>query len=125
MKLENEIEEQLQVEIKSVPEKTRVSFDKIFCEWQKTWGAEEFKYISNPSFVRLTKPYQNLVAMGDQILPLIIEKLLNPNNFFALQLYDSLQSNKKLIVCLDPAADEILEGEQGRARRTVLAWLKK
>jgi hypothetical protein len=54
--------------------------------------------------------------MGDQIIPLLVEKLTDPENFLALQLYDSLQPDEALVVRFDPGGDEILEGEQGRAQ---------
>ena len=43
--------------------------------------------------------------------------------FFALQLYDALQPEAMSIVHIDPEDDAILEGEQGRAERTVERWI--
>ncbi|HEY7152836.1 MAG TPA: hypothetical protein VH575_02655, partial [Gemmataceae bacterium] len=63
-----------------------------------------------------------LIALGPTILPLVIEQLANPENFFALQLYDAIQPNEKLLVQFEPDDERILEGEQGRARRVVQAW---
>ena len=50
------------------------------------------------------------------------KKLADPENFFALQIYDALQSDEKLLVQFEPDDERILEGEQGRARRVVQAW---
>ena len=56
-------------------------------------------------------------------MPLVVEKLADPENFFALQLYDANQPDEKLVVHFEADAHErILEGEQGRARRAVNAW---
>src|SRR5438128_2249134 len=46
-----------------------------------------------------------------------------PGKFLALQLYDALQPNPKLIVQLAPEDERILKGEQGRAQEVVKHWL--
>jgi hypothetical protein len=48
-----------------------------------------------------------------------VEKLIEPENFFALQLYDAIQPEHHMVVAPDLAGDDVFEGEQGRARRTV------
>ncbi len=60
--------------------------------------------------------------MGPAILPLVVESLADPENFFALQLYDAIQPNDQLVVQFEPADERVLEGEQGRARRVVQTW---
>jgi hypothetical protein len=61
--------------------------------------------------------------MGPAILPLVVEKLADPENFLALQLYDAIQPDEHLIVQYGPEDERIVEGEQGRARRVVQTWL--
>lgn len=56
------------------------------------------------------------------ILPLLIEKLADPENFLALQLYDAMQTDENLLVQFEPEDERIVEGEQGRARRVVQVW---
>jgi hypothetical protein len=51
------------------------------------------------------------------------EKLGDPDNFLALQLYDAIQPDERLVVQYGPDDERILEGEQGRARRVVQTWL--
>ncbi len=63
-----------------------------------------------------------LTNLGPVILPLVIEKLADPENFLALQLYDTMQTNERLLVQFEPDDERILEGEPGRARRVVQAW---
>ena len=55
-------------------------------------------------------------------MPLVVEKLAEPDSFLALQLYDAIQANERLVVQYGPDDERILEGEQGRARRVVQAW---
>jgi hypothetical protein len=38
------------------------------------------------------------IVLGPSIMPAIVEKLLDPDNFFALQLYDALRPRDSLIV---------------------------
>lgn len=71
---------------------------------------------------RLGRSLTRLIALGPAILPLVIEKLTDPESFLALQLYDVIQLNERLLVQYGPDDERILEGEQGRARRVVQAW---
>ena len=58
------------------------------------------------------------------IIPLVLEKLADPDNFMALQLfYDAIQTDVNLLVHIEPDDERILEGEQGCARRTIFSWL--
>lgn len=68
------------------------------------------------------KEFDDLIALGPAILPLVIEALADPENFMTLQLYDAIQPNEKLLVQMGADDERILEGEQGRARRVVEAW---
>ena len=91
----------------------------------KTWHAPHTAHLSNPAFVKDNKEFVALMKMGTDILPLVVQKLTEPKNFFALQLYDSLQSKgeKDTIVHINPEDDTMLEGEQGRAAQTVEQWV--
>ena len=66
--------------------------------------------------------YDVLIAMGPAIIPLVVESLAEPDNFFALQLYDAIQPNDQLLVQFEADDERILEGEQGRAQRVVQSW---
>ncbi len=63
-----------------------------------------------------------MIALGPEILPLVVEKVADPENFLALQLYDAIQPSERLVIQFGPDDERILEGEQGRAQRTVQAW---
>ena len=62
-------------------------------------------------------------ALGSQITPLVIAALTEDENFFALVLYDKIQSDDQLIVQYEPDDPRRLKGEQGRAALAVGAWL--
>jgi len=80
-------------------------------------------FSSNSTSRALGKEFDALLALGPVILPLVVEKLADPDNFFALQLYDALQPDINLLVQFDADDERILEGEQGRARRLVQHWV--
>ena len=120
-KLEREL---LTGTIKKIDPDIRKQFAEKFLAWKNTWTAEHTAHLSDPSFVRFNKEFGELISLGDQIIPLLIKELLNPNNFFALQLYDAIQPETMAIIPIDPEDEElILDGEQGRANRTVRLWL--
>jgi hypothetical protein len=105
-----------------VPEKVRTAFADAFAAWKNSWFSAGLAISSDPHTRAVGKEYDALIALGPAILPLVIEKLTDPENFMALQLYDALQPNEKLLVQFEPDDERILEGEQGRAQRVVQAW---
>ncbi len=78
--------------------------------------------LADPHTRAVGKEFDALVALGPAILPLVIDQLANPDHFLALQLYDAIQPDERLLVQFEPEDERILEGEQGRARRVVQAW---
>jgi hypothetical protein len=105
-----------------VSEGVRTAFEEAFAAWKDAWFSGGLAVSSNPHTRAVGKEYDALIALGPAILPLVVEKLADPENFLALQLYDALQPSEKLLVHFEPDDERILEGEQGRARRVVQAW---
>ncbi len=112
----------LSAERDRIPEEVRIAFENAFAAWKNTWFSGGLAISSNPHTRTVGKEYDTLIALGPAILPLIVEKLADPENFLALQLYDALQPNEELLVQFEPDDERVLEGEQGRARRVVQAW---
>jgi hypothetical protein len=106
----------------TLPPALRTAFEKAFAKWKDAWFSGGLAISSNPHTRVVGKEYDALIAIGPAILPLVIEKLADPENFLALQLYDALQPDEKLLVQIGPDDERILEGEQGRAQRVVQAW---
>ncbi len=102
-----------------VPEELHKRFEQNFAAWKKTWTDPHIAISSDPTVVTHVKEYYELMAMGRDIIPAVVEKLIDPDNFFALQLYDALQNEHDMVVGFDVASESAFEGEQGRARRTV------
>jgi hypothetical protein len=114
--------EELAKDIKAVPEETRAAFEKAFADWKASWFRGGLAINSNPYSRAVRLEYDRLIALGSAIIPLVIERLSDPESFLALQLYDAIQPDPKLVVYFEPDDERILEGEQGRARRVVRAW---
>jgi hypothetical protein len=109
-------------EREKVPQEVRVAFELAFSVWKNAWFGGGLAMSSNPHTRAVGKEYDALIALGPLILPLVVDKLADPENFLALQLYDALQPSEKLLVQFEPDDERILEGEQGRAQRVVQAW---
>jgi hypothetical protein len=108
--------------IEEIPTETRRAFADAFAAWKETWYEGGLGISSNPAVRGVGKNFDTLIAMGPIVLPLVVEELARPENFFALQLYDAMQPRAELVIHIAPGDERILEGEQGRARRTVQAW---
>jgi hypothetical protein len=106
-----------------VPTDIHVAFETAFEAWKATWFTGGLAISSNPHTRTVGKEFDALIALGPRILPLVVEKLADPDNFLALQLYDAIQPDEQLVVQFGADDERILEGEQGRARRVVQAWL--
>ena len=112
----------LSAERDAVDPDLRRAFEDAFGAWKQTWFSGGLAINSNPHSRAVGKEYDALIALGPEIMPLVVEKLADPENFFALQLYDAIQPDEKLVVHFEADDERILEGEQGRARRAVNAW---
>jgi hypothetical protein len=109
----------LDAEIAEVPGNLRARFDERYSSWRKTWQRPDVLFSSNSKAVRNSDEFRSLVSLGPRILPLVVDKLLEPDEFFALQLYDALQDTSAL-------RDEHFEqGEQRRALATARRWLSR
>jgi len=113
----------LREHLSQIPDDLRKAFDVAFNAWKETWFSGGLAISSDPSDRTIGKDFDALISLGPKILPLVVEVLADPENFLALQLYDAIQPNPQLIVQFEPDDERILEGEQGRARRVVQAWL--
>jgi hypothetical protein len=113
---------QLRDQIAAIPPDVRSAFPAAFRAWKETWYRGGLAISSDPHTRAGGPEFDALIALGPAILPLVIEALADPENFLALQLYDAIQPNERLLVQFEPGDERILEGEQGRARRVVQAW---
>lgn len=119
----NEEKRKLQELVKPIPRSVTASFEKNFKAWKDTWFKGEMALVSDP-YKRLdSKEFEKLKAMGKDILPLLAKKLMDESNFMALPAFEKLAANKKLVIRINAKSEQVLEGEQGRAFRTVKNYL--
>src|SRR5260370_13374237 len=110
----------LEAEIAQLPKVLRARFDGRYRDWKRTFERPDILVSSNSKAVRNSKEFAALVSLGPRILPLIVDKLLQPDQFFALQVYDALQDRREL------REDEHLNlSEQQRAVATARRWLSR
>src|SRR5262245_60673876 len=68
-----------------IPSELQAAFDTAFDAWKSTWFEGGLAISSDPHSRAVGKEFDALVALGPEILPLIIEALSEPENFLALQ----------------------------------------
>lgn len=110
--------------VKEVPE-LQQQFDTLFNQWIKNWETNPETMFSNDTQdAKQLEEYPQLLAMGKEILPLVVEQLLDEKNFVGLVLYDELQDNPDCKIVYDYIDPIWMEGEANRAKRTVKLWVK-
>lgn len=109
----------LDAEIAGVPAELRTSFDELYRDWRRTWQRPDILVSSNSKAVKDSDEFRALASLGPKVLPLIVDKLLQPSEFFALQLYDTIERRPNL-------REENRDlGEQKRALATARRWLSR
>jgi len=108
--------------IKEIPAATVSEFEKKFRAWKSSWLKGSMSSVSDPYARTRSAGYRELTSMGKEIVPLLVNKLMDESNFLALPAYESL-AGKRLSIAIDANDEKVLEGEQGRAYRTVKLYL--
>jgi hypothetical protein len=67
-----------------VPARVRADFDAAFGAWKETWFSGGLAVSSDPHTRAAGREFDALIALGPAILPLLIERLADPDNFLAL-----------------------------------------
>ncbi len=103
---------------------TKAKFDSLIVAWRTAIDNDIMMKLSSSTkaYTRLSQ-FDELKEMGGKIIPLIMERLLNRNDFYLLQLYDAVQSDESLTIRYEDYDVRMLEGEQNRAKRTIVKWL--
>lgn len=101
----------------------RERFEKTYEKWKEAWNHPLIAVSSNPATRTQTPSFLELIALGPEILPLLMDKLTRPEDFFALQAVDRLL-RPQFIVSREPGDPAALLGEQGRAIETVKQWIR-
>jgi hypothetical protein len=108
--------------IKAIPAASVADFEKKFRAFKNSWFKASLSSSSDPYARAASGEFRELTAMGKEIIPLLINKLMDESNFLALAAYEKL-ADKKMVIRIDANDEKVLEGEQGRAYRTVKLFL--
>lgn len=105
-----------------VDKQSKERFDKAYAAWKATWSHPLIVVSSAPAARTQTPEFLELISLGSGILPLLMEKLTDPEEFFALMAVDRL-ARPELHVTRELDDEAVLLGEQGRAIETVQRWI--
>ncbi len=96
----------------------REEFGQAYAAWTRTWDDPAVVVSSAPSARTRSPEFRALVAMGPDIVPLLMDKLRDPTQFFALQVVERMVTSS---VVFRPQLDDVavLGGEQLRAHETI------
>jgi hypothetical protein len=100
----------------------RKAFEEVYSKWSETWDAPAYAMSSIPSDYAKSPEFRDLIALGEDIVPLLMEKLADPDQFLALQAVEYL-ARPEVIAEFELDDPAVLEGEQERAAQTVRRWL--
>jgi hypothetical protein len=109
--------------MREIPAEKIAEFEKKFKALKKTWHQGSFSSSSDPYLRTKTAEFRELTGMGKDVLPLLANKMTDDSNFLILPAFEQIAKDKKLIIRIDSSDERILEGEQGRAYRTVKNYL--
>ena len=114
----------LNIFVNEVDPSLRARFEKSYGDWRDVWTHPCIVLSSNPHDRTHTPAFLELIALGPDILPLLMEKLTHADEFFALQAVDRLLK-PDMIVRFEPSDPAALLGEQHRAFETVKRWIRR
>ena len=120
--LTTEERELLQHQVSRVPTELRERFAELYAAWENTWDEPLVAMSSNPADRARSREFFELIALGPDVLPLLMNEISDSDKFFALQAVDYL-ARRDVLVEFDLEDSAVLEGEQARAAETVRRWL--
>jgi hypothetical protein len=110
--------------VQQVSPELKERFQKAYQAWKEACQHPLIVISSDPASRTQTPAFLELVALGSEIMPLLMEKLTDPDEFFALQVVDRL-IRPEFVVSKEIDDPAILLGEQGRAIATVKQWIRR
>lgn len=113
----------LAARVAAIPAVVAAEFAVAFEAWKASWFTGDTALSSDTRDLARGEAYEKLKALGAQIIPLLIDRLRDRDNFPALILFDEIQTEKGLVVSYEANDLRQFEGEQARAGRTVLRWI--
>jgi hypothetical protein len=114
--------QRLRDRVSEVDPAVKSAFEDAYGTWRKTWDTEEVALDSTGYAVTARPEFLAVVKEGGEALPLLMEKLLDPDEHFALRAVERILP-AHIVPHFDPEDEEVLKGEQYRARLVLSNWL--
>lgn len=114
----------LQERATQVESQVRDRFQHAYERWKRACEHPLIAISSNPGARTQTPEFLELISLGPSALPLLMEKLADPEEFFALQITDRL-IRPEFVVSWTGEDPKVFLGEQGRAVETVKQWIRR
>lgn len=110
--------------VAEVPDSKKAQFATLYAKWLQAIN-ERIPFSSDTRDGARLPEFAELVALGREILPLVVDRLCNhpQTDFRLVVLYDALQRETADRVRYDPADPHQFEGEPARAVRSAKLWL--
>lgn len=64
----------------------------------------------------------SFLEMGEEIIPLVLEKMMDRKYFFTQVLYEALMGNKPIL--MNAVDNDVIRSSQDRAQLLVREWIK-
>jgi hypothetical protein len=113
----------LRERVQRVNPETRQRFDAAYRAWKEACEHPFILASSSPHARTQTPTFLELLALGTDIVPLLMEKLTHPDEFFALLAVDRL-IRPEFVISHEPGDPAVVLGEQGRVIETVKQWIR-
>lgn len=105
-----------------VPRELREAFDRAYAAWRRTWDDPTIIASSNPAMRTENREFRELISLPRAVLPLLVEKLLDPEEFFGLLAAERMTRPSPSAV-FDIEDERLFTGEQGRALLFARRWI--
>ena len=84
----------LQDRINRLSQDVREQFTRAYDRWKQTWSQPAILASSDPQVRARSKEFDDLVAMGQVIVPLLIREMSVEHDFFALQAVEQRRDQR-------------------------------
>jgi hypothetical protein len=109
--------------VQQVSPELKERFQSAYSAWKEECEHPLILASSDPHARTQTPLFLELLALGPQILPLLMEKLTHPDDYFALLAVDRL-IRPEFVIAHRPGDQAVVHGEQGRALETIKQWIR-
>jgi hypothetical protein len=113
----------LRAQIAAIAPDIRSKFARRFEAWRKTLDSPAIAPLSDSAAVGHSDEFAALVALGAPILPLLVEKIAQPDAFSALQAFEAIKPDWPTTI--ESNGERVFESEQAKARRAVRDWFAR